>query len=204
MRHGATHARRRVELTDEPTRRRHGAMHAERVEGARSAWGEQRITSPTHTQRCPLLPPGVPCARARCVRPYFPSLPKKHVRSPRWHDLLHSKYAWLTCSRRVFALFFALLRTRSHLDQLNVWSPASTLSPRARPRPPSRTLHGRTLLKRSQDLVPAHTHTLCVRTRDMRQRRRYTWRERDRHAHATGLSLSLTLTNLTTPSIMRP
>ena len=148
----------------------------------------------------------VTCARARCcacVR-ISPRCQKKHVRSPRRHDLLHSKYAWLTCSRRVFALFFALLRTRSHLDQLNVWSPASTLSPRARPRPPSRTLHGRTLLKRSQDLVPAHTHTLCVRTRDMRQRRRYTWRERDRHAHATGLSLSLTLTNLTTPSIMRP
>ena len=102
MRHGATHARRRVELTDEPTRRRHGAMHAERVEGARRAWGEQRITSPTHTQRCPLLPPGVPCARA--VRPsVFPLAAKKHVRSPRRHGLLHSKYAWLTFSRTVFA-----------------------------------------------------------------------------------------------------
>ena len=113
MRHGATHARRRVELTDEPTRRRHGAMHAERVEGARRAWGEQRITSPTHTQRCPLLPPGVPCARARCVRPYFPSLPKKHVRSPRRHGLLHSKYAWLTFSRTVFA-HVSLFIFRSH------------------------------------------------------------------------------------------
>ena len=147
MRHGATHARRRVELTDEPTRRRHGAMHAERVEGARSAWGEQRITSPTHTQSFPLLP-SVLRARARgalaSVNPYFPSLPKKHVRSPRRHDLLHSKYAWLTCGQRVFLLSFSLSLVVSRRRTL-------TLAPRARPPPkarpaPSRTLHGLFLL----------------------------------------------------------
>ena len=80
MRHGATHARRRVELTDEPTRRRHGAMHAERVEGARSAWGEQRITSPTHTQSFPLLP-SVLRARARgaALASVFPLAAKKNM-----------------------------------------------------------------------------------------------------------------------------
>lgn len=49
--------------------------------------------------------PSARCSvRARAVRAsVFPLAAKKHVRSPRRHGLLHSKYAWLTFSRTVFA-----------------------------------------------------------------------------------------------------
>ena len=157
MRHGATHARRRVELTDEPTRRRHGAMHAERVEGARRAWGEQRITSPTHTQRCPLLPPGVPCARARCVRPYFPSLPKKHVRSPRRHGLLHSKYAWLTFSRTVFAHIFSLFLFFYSLTDIHTYATSPRVCRDINSRKPAR---GPPLLRRVLSFVTAQAQLM--------------------------------------------